>query len=112
MSEAVHKILKRAIMPDGTKIQIEDWKEVFPNIFKTIIIAAYPISKHDNYKGFATYPKRGQTFRLALENGWTCDANVYEKFDELVRGNFTLEELSEHFKNDNHDYEYFLGMKD
>ena len=45
------KVVKKSKMPDGTHIQIEDWKDVydFMNIYS---IATYPKAKNSSKYGF------------------------------------------------------------
>ena len=38
------EIIERAIMPNGTEIQLEDWSEDFPGVCE-LTIGAYPIAK-------------------------------------------------------------------
>ena len=54
------KIVKKSKMPDGTDIQIEDWKNVYSHI-KTLSIATYPKAKNTSMSGFI---ERNKTFRL------------------------------------------------
>ena len=65
------KILRTTKMPDGTSIQLEDWNGEFPTVFaKDATLAAYPVSKTNLWSdstGDYPYPRRGRTFRLAME---------------------------------------------
>lgn len=40
------KVLKRATMPDGTKIQIEDWSDDYSFHGFADLIAAYPVARN------------------------------------------------------------------
>lgn len=42
------KVLKCDKMSNGTAIQIEDWSDVYPTIYNTITIAAYPMAKNSS----------------------------------------------------------------
>lgn len=107
MSSTGHKILEKAEMPDGTKIQIEDWKSVYPDVFETMSIAAYPKAKHD--KG--TWIRRGETFRLDLAKGFKNDLVVMELFMDLIHGKKKLEDLDKHYWNGDKD-RYVMGLTD
>lgn len=99
MSEKVHRIVERAVMPDGTKIQIEDWSEVYPGTYDIPLIAAYPKSKRD-----ATWWKKGESFRLELSQDFTSTEEVQEVFKQLLCGSVTLEKLEKHYIDDKARY--------
>ena len=90
-------------MPDGTHIQIEDWSEVYPGIFDMPIIAAYPKSKRD-----CTWWRRGETFRLQLDRNFKSVTEVNETFQRLQYGVVTLEELENHYRDE--DCKYYMGL--
>lgn len=50
------KVLETGAMPDGTKIQIEDWHENYKFLAPASTLGAYPISKVDLDGQFA--PKK------------------------------------------------------
>ena len=79
-------------MPDGTKIQIEDWKSDYSHI-KTLNIAAYPIAKESSDKPFG--PRKNKIFRLELEH-FDSDNKVLDIFDKLETGKITLKECVVH----------------
>ena len=62
------KIIKKGVMPNGTKIQIEDWHDDYPTIFLTnACVAAYPIAKESRLVPGCfsyCYPHIGKPFRL------------------------------------------------
>lgn len=101
----VHKILEKAQMPDGTKIQIEDWTEIYPGIYELPMIAAYPRSKRD-----AMWWRRGDTFRLALDQNFTSVTEVNETFQRLQYGVVSLEDLEKHYCDDK--ARYYMGLVD
>ena len=65
MKTPIHEITKHGTMPDGTKIQIENWSEVYPGLQNPFTVAAYPISKADIIGYFS--PKTGQEFRAGFD---------------------------------------------
>ena len=85
-------IRERSQMPDGTKIQIEDWKDDYPGTITTLNIAAYPKAKREGF-----WIRRGEPFRLDMSRGWTSDDNVREAFQALELGALSLEELKDHY---------------
>ena len=103
MSKKIHKILEKAVMPDGTKIQIEDWTEVYPNIITLPMIAAYPKSKVD-----ATWWRRGETFRLQLDRNFASATEVEETFQRLQYGVVSLEDLEDHYRDDK--ARFYMGL--
>lgn len=98
------KVIKKSQMPDGTNIQIEDWREDY-SFIKTISIGAYPKAKNSSETGFI---QRNRTFRLGLED-FESDKQVENIFNQLEKGDITLEELSNYFREGHKDM-YFLGM--
>lgn len=106
------KILERAVMPDGTEILLEDWKEhntkEYPNLYG-LCIAAYPIAKNTSkYK----WIESGSEFRLHIPmNEYKDYTNEKVKldFESLKDGTKTLHDLSDHFYNGEKDM-WYLGM--
>ena len=105
MSDVIHKILHRSEMPDGTHIQIEDWRAVYPNIFKTLIIGCYPIAK----QGGGYWIKKGERIRCSLEK-FDSDEEVLNAFEMLENGSVTIEQLEKHIIDNKH--RYYLGLID
>lgn len=97
------EIIAKAVMPDGTKIQIEDWTKDYSYI-TTLSIGAYPIAKHPDKYGLI---KANETFRLSLDK-WEDNYDVFVAFGALRKGK-RLEDLSAHFHNGKKDM-YYLGM--
>lgn len=93
------EVLERAKMKDGTRIQIENWKNDY-DFIKTLNIAVYPIAQRGS--------EANKTFRLELEN-FESDAEVEEIFNRLERGKIELAELTNYFRNGTKD-EYLLGI--
>lgn len=100
------KVIKRSTMPDGTKIQIEDWKNGY-TIFKTLSIAAYPVAKADSEYNII---KKNTTFRLDMSTGFTSDEEVNKIFDDLENGKINLIDLSSHFWNGQKDKFLLTGI--
>lgn len=88
------KILERSAMPNGTKIQLEDWNG-------SLSIGAYPVAK--NGYGFVKY---GEKFRLTIsENQYINYSNddVRTDFEKLKSGEKQLEEMERLFWNGKKD---------
>ena len=104
MANKMYEILRKDTMQDGTKIQLEDWKEVYPGIEKTIIIAAYPIAKNDSY-----WIRKGESFRLQISRLFSTDTEVEYIYQGLIDGHLKLEDLEEHYYNIKD--KYYMGME-
>lgn len=106
------KIVERAIMPDGTKILLEDWSDKNPERFTDLYglaIGAYPIAKNTGKYGWI---RSGETFRLYIpQNKYAgySDNDVRTDFEALKNGTKTLEDLSTHFWYGDKDM-WYLGM--
>lgn len=105
------KIIDKAILQDGTKIQLEDWTEYnlekYPNLYG-LVLAAYPIAKNTSKYGWIS---GGKTFRLSIgHNKYTnYTGNKIKNDYELIKnGNKTLLELSDHY-DDKRDL-YYMGI--
>lgn len=101
------KIIKRSLMPDGTDIQIEDWRNDYPTVFKTISIAAYPKAKYGSRSGFI---QRGKSFRLSMDINWSSNNEVLAIFKCLENGEILLEDLGEHYWNGDKD-KFYMGFE-
>ena len=101
-------VIERSFMPDGTKIQIEDWREDYPDIVNTISIAAYPKAKNT---GKYQWTRKGEPFRLELSREFKTDEFVEELFDQLKNGKVQLETLDKHYYNGNKD-RYYMGLRE
>lgn len=100
------KVIEKSQMPDGTYIQMEDWREDYP-FFKTFDIGTYPKARNTSKSGFINNNK---TFRLGLTR-FENDEQVEKIFNQLEKGEITLEDLSEHFENGHKD-KFYLGLVD
>lgn len=96
------KILEKATLKDGTKIQLEHWEE-----YSEYIIGAYPIAQ--KAAGFIT---NGKPFRLTIaENEYKhyLAENVKADYKALTEGRKQLADLREYFHNGEKDA-YILGL--
>ena len=108
------QIINRAVMADGTKIQLEDWHsentEKYPDLHG-YTIGAYPIAKNTNKWGLI---KTGKTFRLSIarnEYANYTDDMVLSDYEALKNGTKSLVDLREHFWNRDKDA-FYLGLID
>ena len=106
------KVIEKAAMPNGTKIQLEDWSEKntskHPDLYGLQIIA-YPVAKNTGkYKWIVS----GEKFALAISmnsySGYTND-DVKADFEALKSGEKQLEDLADHFWDGQKDM-WYLGM--
>ena len=98
------KVLEKGTMQDGTKIQIEDWKEDYSHV-KTLNVATYPIAANTSESGFI---ERNKTFRLDI-NSFNNDNEVLKAFKDLLSGNKTISDFADQFYNGDKD-KYLYGM--
>jgi len=98
------KIIKKSKMPDGTDIQIEDWKDVY-ELMNIYSIATYPKARNTSKYGFI---KNNEKFRLELTR-FKSNEQAEQIFKQLEQGSITLNELSNHFLDIHRDM-YYLGM--
>ena len=105
MNNKTYQILRRDTTPNGTKIQIEDWKELYPTVEKTIKIAAYPTAKNGGY-----WISQGDTFRLDISRGFSTDSEVEYIYNGLINGAISLEDLAEHYYDSN-KAKYYVGLE-
>ena len=98
------KIISKGRMPNGVKIQLEDWSED-----TGLMIGAYPIALvTDKYE----WVRAGELFRLSIsENKYAGYTNemVANDYNELILGTKKLEDLADHFWNGEKD-KWLLGM--
>lgn len=107
------KILEKAIMPDGTAIQLEDWSDKntkeYPNLYG-LCIGAYPVAKRS---GKYRIVRENETFRLSISmNPYQDYTNeqVKEDYAALVNGTKSLQDMCSHFGNGEKD-KWYLGME-
>lgn len=98
------RIIKKAVMPDGTKIQLEDWSEDYPFYAPCAHISAYPIAKFDaeRVNGWV-YPKRNHNFRLNfyfdIKNKNSAALAAELAFLSLTNGENELKDFSAYAQN-------------
>lgn len=106
------KIIERTVMPNGTEIQLEDWREdntkEYPDLYG-LTIGTYPIAKNTvKHK----WIESGEKFRLQISvnqcSGYSND-DVKVDFEALKSGEKSLEDLADHFWNGEKDM-WLLGM--
>ncbi|MBK5077745.1 hypothetical protein IL308_13535 [Lactococcus lactis] len=99
------KIIKKAEMPDGTRIQIEDWNKDYPRFYPTSsIIGCYPIAKISDKK----WIKSGKTFRLALD--FESPEETERAFNSLCSGTRNIIDFKNHFE-DKRDIQLLRGSE-
>ena len=98
------EIIKKATMPDGTHIQLEDWRKDYPTTEKNYTIGAYPICQ--NTVGY--WVRSGEKFRLTISR-FNADDDVKQIFEDLTSGKITLADLRNYFWYTYKD-EYRLGL--
>ena len=92
------KIIDKGIMPDDTKIQIEDWSQDYDSQTYGSTVAAYPIATETTYlPSGIQYPSKGKTFRFEFEFSSNDDAK--EAFDALQDGRKELIDYKVHAYN-------------
>lgn len=79
----MQKIIDKAVLSDGTKIQLEDWhsenSEKYPDLYG-YMIGAYPKAKNTGKWGWV---RTGETFRLSIGR------NEYAKYtDDMVLADY------------------------
>lgn len=106
------QILEKAIMSNGTHIQLEDWSEHNTEDYPTLhgmAIGAYPIAQ--NYGKYG-WTQRGKIFRISIHmstySGYTNE-QVRADYAALKSGSKKLEDLAPHFWYRERDM-WYLGM--
>lgn len=106
------KVIEKAVMPNGTEIQLEDWSDKntkeHPDLYG-LCIGAYPIAKNT---GKYRWIESGDNFRLSIHSNhyrnYTND-DVKADFEALKSGEKSLEDLADNFWNGKKDM-WYLGM--
>ena len=110
----MHKIIDKAVLSDGTEIQLEDWHDKNTKEYPDLhgyTIGAYPIAKNTNKWGLI---RKGESFRLGIsQNKYRnyTEENVLSDYEALKNGDKTLIDLREYFWNTKKD-EFYLGLID
>jgi hypothetical protein len=76
------KVLQTGIMPDGTKIQIEEWNENYSFMPYSSTIASYPKSKVSHEGTYA--PKQNKIYRFQFD--FKSEEETKNVFNELLAG--------------------------
>ena len=76
------EIIERAIMPNGTHIQIEDWSKDYDFMGECATIGAYPIAQISGDTPFA--PERNETFRMSID--FKTKEEARKCFEQLKTG--------------------------
>src|SRR5690625_1483640 len=82
-------------MPDGTKIQIEDWSEDYDFYAPNSTIGAYPIAQVNGKQFYS--PKKSRTFRLSFK--FSDELEARKAFDGLLKGKKHLIDFKKHVNN-------------
>lgn len=85
-------------MPDGTKIIIEDWREVY-SFINTLNITAYPIMKQFPKSRKLYWSTPGAVFRVEIGRGWGNNDEVNAAFEGLKNGQKTLLDYAGQFSD-------------
>ncbi|MEC0237772.1 hypothetical protein P4H71_25990 [Paenibacillus kribbensis] len=89
------KVLKTGAMPDGTKIQIEDWSGDYSFHGFGDVIACYAISKATHDGQYA--PKAGVRYRFSFR--FSGEAEVVGIFSGLINRELELATLKDRMDN-------------
>lgn len=91
---SIMRMVKKDIMPDGTKIQLEDWSEDYSCFAPVDCIGAYPVSKMSIKKTSEYYyPVVNEKFRCSFHFGTDKSAELV--FVDLAMGNISLLDIAE-----------------
>lgn len=100
------QVLTKGVMPDKTKIQLEDWSTNFPALHaENDTLVAYPIAKQpatvlefECVNGFRKYeyPQLYRTFRLAFQ--FPCAADAEAAYNKLLIGTANLLDYEEYMQ--------------
>ncbi len=85
------KVLKRGTMPDGTKIQIEEWKENYSFMPYGSTIASYPVSKMSHEGQYS--PKGNSVYRFQFD--FKSNEETEQAYNSLTNGNKCLLDYKE-----------------
>lgn len=110
----MQKIIDKAILSDGTEIQLEDWhsenSKEYPNLHG-YTIGAYPIARNTSRSGWI---RKGEKFRLDIarnEYANYTDDMVLADYEALKNETKSLADLREHFWNRDKDA-FYLDLID
>lgn len=108
------KIVDKAVLSDGTKIQLEDWhdcnNEEYPTLYG-YTIGCYPKAKNTSKWGWV---RTNKTFRLGISHNEYAnytDDMVLADYEALKNGTKEIVDLRKHFDNIDKD-KFYLGLID
>lgn len=91
------KVKEKSHTPEGIVIQIEDWSDSFPKLFKTLCIGAYPKAVKSSRSKFG--PREGNIFRVDINRGFETHDEVQDAFNDLKQGNKKIIDFADMFWN-------------
>ena len=100
MNQKQYTITTKGTTPDGIKIQIEDWREVY-NFYKTLHLIAYPVSQKTSEYGWI---RGGEKMRYEMPYNWHSDEEVLQAFEDLQSGKIKVTDLRHHADPKYRDY--------
>lgn len=92
------KVLEKATIPDGIKIQIEDWTQDY-DCFKTLSIATYPVALRNPVSKTVPFFEVGRIFRVSINREWKNNDEVRSAFEELKNGKKSIKDFKNQFWN-------------
>ena len=110
----MHKIVDKAVMADGTEIQLEDWHDCNSEEYPTLYgytIGCYPKAKNTSKWGWV---RTNETFRLGISHNEYAnytDDMILADYEALKNGTKEIVDLRKHFDNRDKD-EFYLGLID
>lgn len=87
------KVLERAIMPNGTSIQIEDWSNDYSVYPYASTLASYPKSKATHKGDFA--PKENEKYRFHFQ--FKSYEETKKALEDLLSGEKSLIDFKDNF---------------
>ena len=95
-------VVKKGVTSTGIDIQIEDWSDVYPNLFKkNATVGFYPKAVNDiyneDYPHWAPYPKRGEVFRASLN--FDTEEEAREAFNAMRSGEKTYMDYLDNYSS-------------
>lgn len=92
------KILNKAVLPNGTNIQIEEWSEDYSFYPYGATLATYPKSKVNIDGQFA--PKWNKTFRCDFK--FNNHEEALQAYNDLILGNKVLSDYANYLDDKKH----------
>lgn len=92
MSRETYTINAKATTPDGIKIQVEDWRNIYA-FYETLHLVAYPVAQKTSKYGLI---RDGESMRYEMPNNWHSDEEVMQAFKDLQSGKIKITDLKHH----------------